>query len=50
MTASIAVQDLLNNPNPNDPAQREAIDIYLTDKNEYSRRIKLQARENVPDV
>jgi ubiquitin-conjugating enzyme E2 I len=44
------IQDLLINPNPSDPAQREAIDIFLRDKAEYSRRVKLQAMKNVPDV
>lgn len=44
------IQDLLNNPNPNSPAQREAYEIFLNNKEEYNRRIKSQAARNVPDV
>ncbi len=45
----VGIQELLDSPNPKSPAQREAIEIYLSDKAEYSRRIKAQALKNVPD-
>lgn len=45
----LGIQDLLDNPNPDSPAQREAIEIFLNDKNEYRRRIKEQARRNAPE-
>ena len=44
----VAVQDLLTNPNPNSPAQREAYEIYTTNLTEYSKRIREQARRNPP--
>ena len=45
----LGIQDMLDNPNPNSPAQREAYDIYVKDKAEYSKRVKMQAMRNVPD-
>lgn len=45
----LGIQDLLINPNPDSPAQREAFDIFVKDKAEYKRRIQDQARRNVPD-
>lgn len=44
------IQDLLDNPNPESPAQREAIEIFLNDKAEYKRRIRDQARRNAPSI
>jgi ubiquitin-conjugating enzyme E2 I len=41
---------LLDNPNPNSPAQREAIEVYLNNKAEYRKRIKEQAQKNIPEV
>ena len=45
----LGIQDLLLHPNPDSPAQREAIEIFLRDKTEYSKRVQEQARRNVPD-
>jgi ubiquitin-conjugating enzyme E2 I len=45
----LGIQDMLNNPNPNSPAQREAYDIFVKDKEEYRKRVKQQAARNVPD-
>lgn len=39
--------DLLTNPNPDSPAQREAFDVYMNNPGEYKRRVKEQARINV---
>lgn len=45
----LGIQDMLNNPNPNSPAQREAYDIFVKDKEEYKKRVRQQALRNVPD-
>lgn len=45
----LGIQVMLNEPNPLSPAQREAYDIYMKDREEYNRRVKLQAQRNVPD-
>ncbi|KAI0277672.1 ubiquitin-conjugating enzyme 9 [Russula aff. rugulosa BPL654] len=44
----LGVQALLNDPNVNDPAQSEAYTMFKNDKVAYERRIRQQARENVP--
>ena len=46
----LGIQDLLTNPNPDSPAQREAYDLYVKDKAEYNRRIKEQAKKNKSDA
>mmetsp|Transcript_5152 Transcript_5152/g.5643 ORF Transcript_5152/g.5643 Transcript_5152/m.5643 type:complete len:133 (-) Transcript_5152:341-739(-) len=46
----LGIQDLLDNPNPNSPAQREAIEVYLNNKAEYKRRIREQAQKNLPEI
>lgn len=43
----LGVQDLLNDPNPESPAQAEAYNLYKKDPNEYERRIKRIVRENL---
>ncbi len=44
----LAVQDLLINPNPNDPAQREAVEAYIGDRALYDRKIREQAADRAP--
>jgi len=39
----LGIQELLNEPNPKDPAQAEAYAIYMQDKVEYDKRIREQA-------
>lgn len=34
----LGIQELLNEPNPKDPAQAEAYAIYMQDKVEYDKR------------
>jgi hypothetical protein len=46
----LAIQDLLINPNPQSPAQREAYELYVKNRPEYIRRVKQQAIANRPDV
>jgi len=36
----LGIQELLNEPNPKDPAQAEAYAIYMQDKVEYDKRRK----------
>ena len=44
------IQDLLDNPNPKSPAQREAYEMYVSNRAEYRRRVKEEARKNPPDA
>jgi len=44
----LGIQDLLDNPNPNSPAQAEAYTLYVTNKSEYLRRVKNQALKYPP--
>lgn len=45
----LGIQAMLNDPNPLSPAQREAYDIFMKDKEEYKQRVRQQALRNVPD-
>jgi len=40
----LGIQDLLANPNENDPAQENAYNVFRNNKTEYSNRVKEQAR------
>jgi len=42
----LGVQELLNDPNPESPAQAEAYNLFKKDKAEYEKRIKRLVREN----
>jgi ubiquitin-conjugating enzyme E2 I len=42
------IQDLLDEPNPNSPANGDANAIFLRKKADYSRRIREQARNFPP--
>jgi ubiquitin-conjugating enzyme E2 I len=44
----MGIQDLLNEPNPNSPAQSEAFNLYTKNRPEYNRRVKAEARKNQP--
>jgi ubiquitin-conjugating enzyme E2 I len=44
----IGIQDLLDDPNPESPAQSEAYQLYLNNKAEYKRRVKAEATKNMP--
>lgn len=46
----IGIQDLLDDPNPNSPAQSEAYQLFISNKPEYKRRVRQEARKNVPDT
>ncbi|KAI9026569.1 SUMO-conjugating enzyme ubc9 [Phycomyces nitens] len=45
----LGIQDLLNDPNPDSPAQHEAYELFRKDKKEYDRRVKEQAARNRPE-
>jgi ubiquitin-conjugating enzyme E2 I len=42
------IQDLLDEPNPDSPAQSEAYQLFLNNREEYKRRVKSEARKNPP--
>lgn len=44
----MGVQDLLDTPNENSPANGQANKIYLRDKNEYKKKVKDEARKHKP--
>lgn len=39
----MTIQDLLDHPNPNSPAQAEPYMLYQQNREEYIRRVKQQA-------
>ncbi|KAH7315723.1 hypothetical protein KP509_21G062500 [Ceratopteris richardii] len=44
----IGIQDLLDAPNPADPAQTDAYQLFIQDPVEYKRRVKQQAKQYPP--
>lgn len=42
----LGIQDLLNDPNPESPAQAEAYQLFKKDKNEYERKVRRFVKEN----
>jgi len=44
----LGIQDLLDTPNPNSPAQNEAYQLFTRDKTKYSERIRKEAAKNRP--
>mmetsp|Transcript_14474 Transcript_14474/g.20306 ORF Transcript_14474/g.20306 Transcript_14474/m.20306 type:complete len:161 (+) Transcript_14474:101-583(+) len=44
----LGIQDLLNNPNINDPAQADAYNAYKNDRQAYEDRVREEARKNPP--
>lgn len=43
---ALGIQDLLDDPNPESPAQAEAYNLYKKDKTEYERRIRRVVHDN----
>jgi ubiquitin-conjugating enzyme E2 I len=39
------IQDLLDEPNPDSPAQSEAFNLYVKDRPKYKRRVQEEARK-----
>jgi ubiquitin-conjugating enzyme E2 I len=44
----LGIQDLLDTPNPNSPAQSEAYQLFVRDKAAYKKRILEEARKRAP--
>ena len=44
----IGIQDLLDSPNPDSPAQSEAYQLFVHNKPEYKRRVQAEAQKNTP--
>lgn len=44
----LGIQDLLDSPNANSPAQSEAYNLLISDKAQYSRRVRLEAQKYTP--
>jgi ubiquitin-conjugating enzyme E2 I len=44
----LGIQELLNNPNPLSPAQNLAFDCFRSNRAEYDRKIREQARRFTP--
>eukprot|EP00897_Mesotaenium_endlicherianum_P004879 jgi/Mesen1/4419/ME000225S03404 len=45
----VGIQELLDGPNPNDPAQTEAYHLFIQDREEYNKRVRQQAK-NFPSA
>lgn len=43
---ALGVQDLLDNPNPDSPAQAEAYNLFKKDRAEYEKRVRREVRQN----
>ncbi|KAK7367564.1 hypothetical protein VNO80_09579 [Phaseolus coccineus] len=46
----VGIQDLLDQPNPADPAQTEGYHLFIQDATEYKRRVRQQAKQYPPLV
>jgi Ubiquitin-protein ligase len=44
----LGIQDLLNDPNPESPAQAEAYNLFKKDRPAYERRVKQVVKDNPP--
>lgn len=42
----LAIQELLDNPNPKDPAQEEPFKLYVQDKTAYEKRVRQEVRRH----
>ena len=41
----LGIQDLLDTPNPNSPAQSDAYQLFVQDKAAYARRIRQETQK-----
>ncbi|XP_038901078.1 SUMO-conjugating enzyme SCE1 isoform X2 [Benincasa hispida] len=46
----VGIQDLLDQPNPADPAQTEGYHLFIQDAVEYKKRVRQQAKQYPPLV
>jgi ubiquitin-conjugating enzyme E2 I len=42
------IQELLDEPNPDSPAQSDAFNLFTSNRAEYKRRVREEARRNTP--
>lgn len=42
----LGIQELLNNPNPDSPAQADAYGLYQKDRSAYERKVRAVVRDN----
>ena len=42
----LGIQDLLDDPNPDSPAQAEAYNLFKKDRAAYERKVKLIVKDN----
>jgi ubiquitin-conjugating enzyme E2 I len=42
----LGIQDLLDDPNPDSPAQADAYNLFKKDKEAYEKRVRQTVREN----
>ena len=45
----LGIQDLLDDPNPESPAQADAYNLFKKDRPAYERRVRQVVRENQPN-
>jgi len=48
MIGTLCLQDLLNDPNPNSPAQSDAYMLFTQKPAEYKRRVRAQTSAHPP--
>ena len=46
----LGIQELLDSPNENSPAQKEAYTLYVTARDQYLREVRKQATKYPPQV
>ncbi|KAG6749072.1 hypothetical protein POTOM_046114 [Populus tomentosa] len=46
----VGIQDLLDQPNPSDPAQTDGYQLFVQDPTEYRRRVRQQAKQYPPTL
>ncbi|KAI6180174.1 UBC core domain-containing protein [Aphelenchoides besseyi] len=46
----VGIQELLDNPNPEDPAQADAYQSYIQSREDYKKRVRKQATQFAQDV
>lgn len=44
----VHIQELLDNPNIKDPAQKEPFEVYMRSKEEYERRVRAEVKNHPP--
>lgn len=42
----LGIQDLLNDPNPDSPAQADAYNLFKRDRQAYEKKVKAIVKEN----